>query len=186
MIRRTILAIAAGFALSFAAPVSADTPTTIPEAGEAATVHIYQQGRALHLAPNGFHIGKSDSRADAKSGEPRDPHEAWKITATGRADKNGNPTYNIESTNLSVGKYRYLAIAGTVQDGPKDPGVVGQMEISLSDTPFEWYAEEASSGVTLNVANAGGYVLEFRSEGNCVLGWDNDTASQLIEVRALD
>lgn len=184
MIRNTLIALAAAF--TFAAAASADTPTSIPEAGERATVHIYQKGLALHLAPNGYHIGKSDSRVDAKSGEPRDPHESWLIVATGKTDKNGHPTVTIESLNRSVGAYKYVGIAGAVQDGPKDTSVVGQMEIALSDTPLEWYADETSSGITLNVANAGGYVLEFRSDGNCVLGWDNDTASQLIEVRALD
>lgn len=179
--RNTILALVVGLVLTLSIPALADSS----DAGESEKVFIYQQDLALHLAPNGYHIGTANSRVDGKAGEARDPHEAWLVTSTGKTDKNGFPTVYIESLNRSVRNFKYLAIAGTVEDGPKDPKVVGHMQISLSDKPFEWYAEKATSGVTLNVANAGGYVLEFR-EGICVLGWDNDTPNQLVTIKPVD
>lgn len=173
-------------ALTFASPASAEEPLHAPAAGETATVFIFNHNSSLHIRPAGYHVGKSDSRVDAITHAPRNPAEAWRVTTTGGVDKRGNPLVTIESINVSVGAYKYLAPAGAVQDGPKDASVVGKMEIALSDTPFEWSAEETSSGVTLNVGHAPGYVLEFRGEGKCVLGWDNDTPAQLVGVTSLD
>ena len=148
--------------------------------GEKKTVFLYNAASKLYLNANGFHVNKPESRV-ATTTFNRAQYESWTITYTG--EKAGSQTCTIEINNKGCGVFKYLSVPAEVK-AAKDSKVIGKMEISLSDKPMEWSINKSSKGTTINLAHAGGYVVSVTGEKkNCVLGWNNATPDQLIEIK---